>query len=122
MARLAPQTLTPIEPEAQTRTIDTSVANDCVTFVVGSWDWFQIELVQVAGGAWTATAVISLQWSLDGSNFLAFPVAITFGDTTTPHDRFRVTGLHTVRAIVITAAGAAGAAKFCVLARGAQDP
>lgn len=120
---LPPKTLTPINPENQDGLLDTFSTNGVLSFLdydVDQWDYFQVQLVQVTGSGWTSTTVVTIKWSHDGSNFINLSTSVTFGDTTTAKDRFRVSGMKRVRVCVTTASGSAGDAIHKVLVRAHQ--
>lgn len=123
--RTPPQTLKALEFEKTNGIIDLSglsSGGDTLTYEVGPWDWFNVQLVQVAGASWTGTCTIPVQCSNDGSSFVDFPVPIVAYTTTGMKERFRVTGYKQIRLGGGVATGSLGDATIRPILRGSQDP
>ena len=67
--------LKPREPARQDLILNFANPGEEMTFALGDQDWFTIQLASVDGTA-IGTGVVTLQVSIDGANFLAFPSGV----------------------------------------------
>lgn len=126
MNRLPPQTLKAVDFEKSEGKIDLATTGDSVTYDVGAWDNFLVQLpIASPTGVWSAGQTIAVLSSLGDADFLTHgglsPIT-TAEAAAGVCGPIAVSGFKQVRLAVVGGSGTAGANMLKPIVRAYQDP
>lgn len=126
MNRIPPQPLKALEFEKSDGMIDLATGGDSVTYEVGIWDCFLLQLpISSSGGVWSGGQTIAVTCSLDGSNFVTFgglPALTSAQMADSVFGPIAVSGFKNIRFAVAGASGSVGDNKLKPIVRAYQSP